>query len=119
MAQPAFDHLREARDESESASRRLVASARDAVSRTGATVRRSGATVRRAGAPVQTGMGAIAERAQDLAHGANDRIEQLTGRPIQAWPGDARRLVRDHPFQVIAATVGLGYVVGKILRRRG
>lgn len=110
MAQPAFDHLRDAPDESEAASRRLVASAQDAAARTGESVRR-------AGAYVQTRIGDAAERAQHLAQGANGRIAELTGRPIQAWPDDARKLVRDHPFQAIAATIGLGYVLGKVMLR--
>ena len=110
MAQPAFDPLRDAPDESEAVSHRLVASAQDAASRTGASVRR-------AGKYVQSRMGELAERAQHLAHGANGQVEHLTGRPIQAWPGDARKAVRAHPFQAIGATIGLGYVLGKIMTR--
>jgi ElaB/YqjD/DUF883 family membrane-anchored ribosome-binding protein len=111
MAQPAFDHWREGRDEGEGAGQRLVASAQEAVHRTGASVRR-------AGAYVQSGLAGVADRAQHLAEGANDRIEHLTGRPIEAWPGHARRLVREHPLQALAATVGLGYVLGRLLLRR-
>lgn len=111
MAQPAFDHLRDTQDEAEGAGHRLVTSAQEAASRTGESVRR-------AGAYVQTGLAGVADRAQQMAHGANDRIEHLTGRPVEAWPGHARRIVREHPLQALAATVGLGYVLGKILLRR-
>lgn len=111
MAQPAFDPLRETQEESEAASRRIVVAAQDAASRTGASVRR-------AGAYVQTSMAGVADRAQDLAHGANERIRGLTGRPVQAWPGAARSTVREHPLQALAATVGLGYLIGKILFRQ-
>ena len=87
MAQPAFDHLRDARDDSEEVRHRLAASAQQAASRTGESVRR-------AGAYVQTGLAGVAERAQDLAHGANGRIERLTGRPVEEWPDHARHAVR-------------------------
>ena len=30
---------------------------------------------------------------------------------------DARRFVQDHPLQAVAITVGLGFVLGKILAR--
>ena len=111
MAQPAFDHLRDAPEEADATGRRIVAAAQDAASRTGESVRR-------AGAYVQTSMARVADRAQGMAHGANERIRHLTGRPVQAWPGAARSTVREHPLQALAATVGLGYVIGKILFRQ-
>ena len=63
----------------------------------------------------------IAERAgtyvaQHARH-ADDQIARLTGRPSDAWMRDARRFVKDHPLQAVALTVGLGFVLGKILAR--
>jgi ElaB/YqjD/DUF883 family membrane-anchored ribosome-binding protein len=56
-------------------------------------------------------------RIADLAARADERVADLTGRPVGAWLGEVRALVRDHPLPAIALTLGLGYVVGKILRR--
>jgi ElaB/YqjD/DUF883 family membrane-anchored ribosome-binding protein len=67
----------------------------------------------RAGSYAQAGMG----RALDLAEDAGDQMERLTGRPLEAWASDVRRLVQSYPLQAIAITIGVGYLLGKILRR--
>ena len=110
MAQPAFDH--HVRDESDAAEHEhgVLATAQDVAHRTGDSVRRAGASV-------QTGIARVGQRAQDLAHEANDRIRRLTGHPVQEWPAEAQRTVRAHPVRALAATVGLGYVLGKVLLR--
>lgn len=48
---------------------------------------------------------------------AQEQVERLTGRSTDAWMRDARRFVQDHPLQAVALTVGLGFVLGKILGR--
>ena len=96
-----FDRMRET---SESGVRQLVDGAQHVAGR--------------AGAYMQSRMGDVSERAQDLAQDANARVERLTGRPIESWMTDARKLVRQHPLGAIAVTIGLGYVLGKLLTPR-
>lgn len=68
------------------------------------------------------------ERAQDMAdragtyvrEGTRDvgaHVERLTGRSLESWTRDVRHYVREHPLQAIALTIGLGFVLGKILGR--
>ncbi len=71
----------------------------------------------RAGSYMQEQLGRAAERAQDLAQEASGQVEKLTGRPIDSWARDLRNLVRGYPLQAIAITVGVGYLLGKILKR--
>lgn len=73
----------------------------------------------RAGAYLQARMGQVSARAQDLARDADVRVERITGKRIESWTGDARRAVREHPLRAVAVTIGLGYVLGKLLTRRG
>jgi len=54
---------------------------------------------------------------QQRARDANSQLERLTGRGAESWMKDARRFVQDHPLQAIALTIGLGFVLGKILAR--
>jgi ElaB/YqjD/DUF883 family membrane-anchored ribosome-binding protein len=91
-------------DAIEDSGRRLADSAQDAAGR--------------AGASVQAGMARVSERAQDLAQQASDRVERLTGKPVEAWGRDVRAYVEAHPLQAVAATIGLGYLIGKLLSRR-
>jgi ElaB/YqjD/DUF883 family membrane-anchored ribosome-binding protein len=55
----------------------------------------------------------VQERARNVA----DQVERLTGRSMESWTHDARHFVREHPLQAIALTIGLGFVLGKILGR--
>jgi ElaB/YqjD/DUF883 family membrane-anchored ribosome-binding protein len=71
----------------------------------------------RAGSYVQHQATQLADRAQELAHEANERVKEYTGRPLDAWVADIRDFVRAHPLQALAATIGLGYVLGKVVRR--
>jgi ElaB/YqjD/DUF883 family membrane-anchored ribosome-binding protein len=63
----------------------------------------------------------IAERAgsyvQEGARVAGDQVERLTGRPLESWTSDLQRYVQQHPLQAVALTIGLGFVIGKILTR--
>ena len=56
----------------------------------------------------------LANEAQDVV---SEQVQRLTGRPMDSWMHDARRYVQDHPLQAIALTIGLGFVLGKILAR--
>jgi len=57
------------------------------------------------------------ERAQEMAQRAGQQVQRYTGRPAESWMRDARRFVQDHPLQAVAITIGLGFVLGKILAR--
>jgi ElaB/YqjD/DUF883 family membrane-anchored ribosome-binding protein len=46
-----------------------------------------------------------------------DRARALTG-DADGWIADLREMVRAHPLQALAATIGIGYVIGKLARRR-
>ena len=90
-------------ENAQASARRIADSAQDAASK--------------AGSYVQARIGRVSERAQDYAQEANDQIERVTGRPLETWTADARRFVQSHPLQAIAITVGLGFVLGKVLKR--
>ena len=87
--------------------RRLVESARDAAER--------------AGSYAQASVSRLSGRAQgvagDLAGDARAQVERFTGRDIDAWAADLRRFVQERPLQAILATVAVGYILGKILKR--
>jgi ElaB/YqjD/DUF883 family membrane-anchored ribosome-binding protein len=55
--------------------------------------------------------------AQDRVRGVSDEIERLTGRSLESWTRDLSHYVREHPIQAVALTIGLGFVLGKILAR--
>jgi ElaB/YqjD/DUF883 family membrane-anchored ribosome-binding protein len=46
-----------------------------------------------------------------------EQVERLTGRPMESWMRETRRYVQEHPLQAVALTIGLGFVLGKILSR--
>jgi ElaB/YqjD/DUF883 family membrane-anchored ribosome-binding protein len=94
-------------DTAQRSARRLAGEAQDMASRaSGYAQERAQEMADRAGSYVQ-------QRARD----ANTKLEQLTGRGAESWMSDTRRFVQDHPFQAIALTIGLGFVLGKILAR--
>ena len=101
MNDRAIDRMR---DTSEAAARRFVDEAQHVAGR--------------AGAYMQSRMGDVSERAQEFAQDANVRVERLTGRPIESWTADTRRLVRQHPLAALAVTMAVGYIVGKLLTPR-
>ena len=57
------------------------------------------------------------ERAQELAGRVGAQVERYTGRPAETWLRDGRRFVQEHPLKAVLITVGLGFVLGKILAR--
>ena len=72
----------------------------------------------RAGAYARSRVTHLSERARHAARGADDRVARLTGRSLEGWMTALRDFVRDHPLQAVAVTVGVGYVLGKLMRRR-
>ena len=97
----------EAMNEATERGKRLVDTARD--------------TAERAGSYAQASVSRLSDRAQDvatdLADDARERLEKFTGRDLDAWTADLRRFVQERPLQAILATVVVGYILGKILKR--
>jgi ElaB/YqjD/DUF883 family membrane-anchored ribosome-binding protein len=83
--------------------RRLASEAQDAATR--------------AGSYAQARAQEVADRAGDYARDMDAHVERLTGQPIEAWGRDARRYVRNHPLKAVAITIGLGFLLGKLLAR--
>ena len=54
----------------------------------------------------------VRESIADVFDRANDLIQEADG-----WVGDVRELVRTHPLQALAATIGIGFILGKLIRR--
>ena len=83
--------------------RRMAAEAQDAATR--------------AGSYAQARAHEVADRASEYARDMDAQVERLTGRPVEAWSREARNYVRKHPMQAVAITIGLGFVLGKLLAR--
>jgi ElaB/YqjD/DUF883 family membrane-anchored ribosome-binding protein len=94
-------------DTAQRSARRIADDAQDMASRAG------GYAQERAQEMAERAGSYVSQRARD----ANDQIQRLTGRRSDAWMKDAQRFVKDHPLQAVALTVGLGFVLGKILAR--
>lgn len=94
-------------DTAQRSTRRMASEAQEMASRAGGYAQDM---ADRAGTYVQ-------QRAREVGRDVNDRLERLTGRPAASWMTDARRFVQDHPLQAVALTIGLGFVLGKILAR--
>src|SRR5262245_23186580 len=71
----------------------------------------------RASAYAQQQATKMSERAQSLATEAKGLLKEYTGRPLEAWAGDIRDYVRAHPLQIFVATIGVGYILGKMMKR--
>jgi ElaB/YqjD/DUF883 family membrane-anchored ribosome-binding protein len=63
---------------------------------------------------VQSRINRVSDRAQDLASDAGEQLSQLRGSMVP-YMDQARRFVQDRPLQAIALTIGLGFVLGKLL----
>jgi ElaB/YqjD/DUF883 family membrane-anchored ribosome-binding protein len=87
--------------------RRVAGDAQDMAARAG------GYAQERAQEMAERASGFVSQRARDVG----DQVARLTGRPADAWMRDARRFVQDHPLKAVALTVGLGFVLGKLLAR--
>ncbi len=78
----------------------------------------AGAAAGRAGEYVQRNVRRLSRRAQDMAQDAGDRFAEYTGRPLDTWTKGVRDFVREHPLQAMLITLGVGYIIGKILAAR-
>ena len=90
-------------DEEVSSARRMLGAAQEAAAR--------------AGSYVQDGAARLSEGAQNLARDAGDRLARARDAVSRSAAG-ARDAVKSHPLQALAATIGVGYVAGKLLFRR-
>jgi ElaB/YqjD/DUF883 family membrane-anchored ribosome-binding protein len=54
----------------------------------------------------------VRETIADVFDRAHDLIQEADG-----WVGDVREFVRTHPLQAIAATIGIGFILGKLARK--
>jgi len=55
--------------------------------------------------------------AQDRMRDVRETVERRTGQSLDAWIDDTRQYVRQHPLQAILLTIGLGFLLGKLLTR--
>ena len=75
-----------------------------------------GDTASRAASSMQNRLNRVSERAQDFASDAGEQLSQIGG-SMGPYMEQARRFVQDRPLQAIALTIGLGFVLGKIIGR--
>ena len=75
-----------------------------------------GDTAARAASSMQHRLNRVSERAQDFASDAGEQLAQIGG-SMGPYMEHARRFVQDRPLQAIALTIGLGFVLGKLLGR--
>ena len=75
-----------------------------------------GDTAARAASSMQHKLNRVSERAQDYVSDAGDQLSQIRG-SMGPYMEQARRFVQDRPLQAIALTIGLGFVLGKLLGR--
>jgi len=66
---------------------------------------------------VQSRINRVSDRAQDLASDAGEQLSQLRSSMVP-YMDQAKRFVQDRPLQAIALTIGLGFVLGKLLGGR-
>jgi ElaB/YqjD/DUF883 family membrane-anchored ribosome-binding protein len=75
-----------------------------------------GDTAARAASSMQNRLNRVSERAQDYVSEAGGQFSQIRG-SMGPYMEQARRFVQDRPLQAIALTIGLGFVLGKLLGR--
>jgi ElaB/YqjD/DUF883 family membrane-anchored ribosome-binding protein len=75
-----------------------------------------GDTAARASSSMQNRLNRVSERAQDYVSDAGDQLSQIRG-SMGPYLEQARRFVQDRPLQAIALTIGLGFVLGKLIGR--
>jgi ElaB/YqjD/DUF883 family membrane-anchored ribosome-binding protein len=91
------------------------------------SAREAASTVRDLADATRDGMACAADRARAQAARISRRAAELAGdagAAMEAWTADARAAatrsgdwITGHPLQVLAATVTLGYVLGRIVFR--
>jgi ElaB/YqjD/DUF883 family membrane-anchored ribosome-binding protein len=107
MKERMSDRMSDGVSEATEQGRRLMESAKDAAERAGSYAQ---ASVHRLSGRAQNVAG-------ELVDDARTQVERFTGRDLDAWTADVRRFVQDRPLQAIAITIGVGYILGKILKR--
>lgn len=75
-----------------------------------------GDTAARAAGVMQHRLNRVSERAQEFASDAGEQLSELRG-SVGPYMDQARRFVQDRPLQAIAVTIGLGFLLGKLLGR--
>jgi ElaB/YqjD/DUF883 family membrane-anchored ribosome-binding protein len=65
----------------------------------------------------QRQVSALANRTRELGRLANETLVTSTGRTPDTWVTDAHAYLKTRPVQVLAVTIGVGYLLGKLLRR--
>jgi ElaB/YqjD/DUF883 family membrane-anchored ribosome-binding protein len=70
-------------------------------------------TVRTARDAAERASSFVQQRVTEAFDRAHDLIREADG-----WVGDVRDFVRSHPLQALAATIGIGFIFDKLLRRR-
>ena len=54
---------------------------------------------------------------QDKFGAMDDTVRDYTGKPTNQWLEDVKTLMRDKPLMGAALMIGVGYVLGKFMRR--
>jgi hypothetical protein len=67
---------------------------------------------------VEAGKRRAAEAARDAARAADGGVAAVTGREARAWLAALQRALHDDPLRAALAALALGYVLGKLTRRR-
>lgn len=114
MRDRVSDRMSDGVNEATDQGRRLMESAKDAAERAGSYAQ---ASVHRLSGRAQDVAGRAQDVAGDLVDDARAQVERFTGRNLEAWVADVRQFVQDRPLQAIAITIGVGYILGKILKR--
>ena len=96
------------------AARHAADAGRATVARTSQQVREG---VARASEYAQDVTDRAGERLVDVSERASDKIADLTGRSPDAWARGLRQFVESSPLKALAVAIGLGYILGRIVRR--
>lgn len=56
----------------------------------------------------------LAKQGQRLARDVDQQLEDYTGRSSEAWVTEAARLIKTHPWKMVAATAVVAYIFAKV-----
>lgn len=73
--------------------------------------------VERASATAHQTVDRLANRASRLASSLDEKARKLTDAPLRAWE-TSRTQVQDHPMQAIAASLVIGFLLGRLTGSR-
>jgi hypothetical protein len=65
----------------------------------------------------QTAAGRATSYVRDAADSADQQVARITGKPLGSWTADMREWVNSYPLQSTLLALGLGYVLGRTIRR--